>query len=324
MKFFDDYCKVSYLEDIKENDVYLINKWKLVFFHCIELDDYFLKLHNKTLPNNKNKGDKKGQNKKNNSLDYHYKNNLSFDKITPKKNKSGNINKNDSNSKDNNLGQLSNSRSIDRNNSSNTEIENEILNEESITNLSEFKLKEAKQSLQIYENEKIGGNEYEDKCRRILNLMLIFIKKDNYKLLNPKKISIQYFIKLLNIEELEKIKLTKSDAFEIDVVINNFKVSDLKKLIENYSSHFFLKEKMKLDDIIEENINFFGEISKNFILQISNKYEQIKTYFASFKILEMLNKENCAISLEQKKNIFSSFGLEQNKNKNIFFKILKF
>ena len=33
----------------------------------------------------------------------------------------------------------------------------------------------------------------------------------------------------------------------------------------------------------------------------------------------MLNKENCAISLEQKKNIFSSFGLEQNKNKNIFF-----
>ena len=131
--------------------------------------------------------------------------------------------------------------------------------------------------------------------------MLIFIKKDNYKLLNPKKISIQYFIKLLNIEELEKIKLTKSDAFEIDVVINNFKVSDLKKLIENYSSHFFLKEKMKLDDIIEENINFFGEISKNFILQISNKYEQIKTYFASFKILEMLNKENCAISLEQKK-----------------------
>ena len=149
--------------------------------------------------------------------------------------------------------------------------------------------------------------------------MLIFIKKDNYKLLNPKKISIQYFIKLLNIEELEKIKLTKSDAFEIDVVINNFKVSDLKKLIENYSSHFFLKEKMKLDDIIEENINFFGEISKNFILQISNKYEQIKTYFASFKILEMLNKENCAISLEQKKNIFSSFGLEQNKNKNIFF-----
>lgn len=46
--------------------------------------------------------------------------------------------------------------------------------------------------------------------------MLIFIKKDNYKLLNHKKISIQYFIKLLNIEELEKIKLTKSDAFEID------------------------------------------------------------------------------------------------------------
>ena len=82
--------------------------------------------------------------------------------------------------------------------------------------------------------------------------MLIFIKKDNYKLLNPKKISIQYFIKLLNIEELEKIKLTKSDASEIDVVINNFKVSDLKKLIENYSSHFFLKALRKILIFLEK------------------------------------------------------------------------
>ena len=318
LKYFTDYCNISYLEDIKENDVYLINKWKLIFFHCIELDEYFLKLDQKNFQN-KNKFNKKGQSKEHNSFDYQAKNNLSLNRSVPKKNKSESIKKNDSNSKDINSGQPSNSKSAENNNSSNTEIENEILKQELHSNLSEFKLKEAKQSLQIYENEKIGGKEFEDKCRRILNLMLIFIKRDNYKLLNPKKIAIQNFIKLLKIKEIEKTELTKSDTFEIDVVINNFKVSDLKKLIDNYSSHFFLKEKMKLDDIKEENINFFGEISKNFIIQISNKSEQIKIYFASFKILEMLNEANCPISPEQKKEIFSSFGIEQNKNKNIFF-----
>ena len=39
--YIDDYCEVGYLEDIKENDMYLINKWKLIFFHCVKLDDYF-------------------------------------------------------------------------------------------------------------------------------------------------------------------------------------------------------------------------------------------------------------------------------------------
>ena len=291
LEYFDDYCKVSYLEDIKENEVCLINKWKLIFFHCIELDDYFLKLDSKNLPI-KNKVNKKDRSKEH---------------------------KNDSNSKDINLGQLSNSKSIEKNSSFDTEIENEILNEELNINLNEFKLKEAKQFLQFYENEKISGKEYEDKCRRILNLMLIFIKRDNYKLLNPKKISIQSFIKLLNIKEFVKTELTKSDAFEIDVVINDFKISDLKKLIENYSSRFFLKEKLKLDDIKEENINLFGEISKNFIKTISNESEKIKIYFTIFKILEMINEINCPISPEQKNEIFSSFRLEQNRNKNIFF-----
>ena len=35
LDYFDDYCKVSYLEDIKESDLYLINKWKFFFFHNV-------------------------------------------------------------------------------------------------------------------------------------------------------------------------------------------------------------------------------------------------------------------------------------------------
>ena len=41
LDYFNDYCKISYLEDIKESDLYLINKWKLIFLHNVELDDYF-------------------------------------------------------------------------------------------------------------------------------------------------------------------------------------------------------------------------------------------------------------------------------------------
>ena len=43
-KYFYDYCKIKYLEDIKEEDYYLVNKWKLIFYHCVQLDDYFFYL----------------------------------------------------------------------------------------------------------------------------------------------------------------------------------------------------------------------------------------------------------------------------------------
>ena len=30
--YFNDYCKISYLNDIKESHLYLLNKWKFIFF----------------------------------------------------------------------------------------------------------------------------------------------------------------------------------------------------------------------------------------------------------------------------------------------------
>ena len=69
--------------------------------------------------------------------------------------------------------------------------------------------------------------------------MFIFIGRDNYQIFNPHKIPIQKFINKLNIKELGNEKLTDSDSFEIDVIINNFKVSDLKALIKEYSYIFY-------------------------------------------------------------------------------------
>ena len=183
-------------------------------------------------------------------------------------------------------------------------------------NLNEFNLIEAKKSLNIYDNETIDEKEFELKCKRILNIMLIFIQKDNYRLLNPQKISLQNILNNLEIKQLKNVKLTNGDNFEIDIVINNFKLSDLNRLFIKFPSHFLFTDKINFKISKEnENINLIGEISKNFIFQINQKSKQLESYNAVFKIIGHLKEKNCS---EEKNKILSSFGLEQNDNKNIF------
>ena len=185
------------------------------------------------------------------------------------------------------------------------------------TSLNEFKLTEAKKSLMIYDNELIEGKEFESNCRRILNIMLLFIQSDNYTFFNPCKIPLQKIIDYLKIQQFQNDTLTNADAFEIDIVINDFKVSDLQKLIKNYRAHFFFDNKLNLENCkLDEKVNFIGEIARNFVIQIQNKFEQFKTYNATFKIFEALN--NSLLNEAEKNYIFQHFKLENNKNKNIF------
>ena len=294
-KYFTDYCEIKYLEDIKESEYYLIKKWKNIFYHCVQLDDYFYHLapdyivkdkNNKSISLNKSKSKSDSHNILN---------------ITP--NKSGSF-------------QIINTSDI-KDEINISKDKNDKIEKKNNSGQSEFKLKEAKKSLKIYDWETITGEEFESICRRIFNAMLIIVQKDNYTLNNPKKLEIQQFLNSLKLHEFEKKKLTDSDSFEIDIVINEFKVSDLNKLKINFASHFFCMD--KLGDLNEdENINLIGEISRNFIFQIRNKYEQLKIYNAVFKIIEFLNNDKCNIPVENKRNILSKFFLKPNKNKNIF------
>ena len=279
--YFNDYCKISYLNDIKESHLYLLNKWKFIFFHCVKLDDLYFYFS------------------KNNSNSISSGDNLI---VTPS-------------IIDNSINNLSIKEELNIINKEKNEI---IINENSNKKLNEFKLTKAKKSLRIYDNEIIGGDEYKLQCKRVLNLMLIFIGNDNYKILNPHNIPIQKMINKLNIKELEKEKLTDSDSFEIDVIINDFKVSDLKTLIKEYSSHFLLTEKLGISEIDEfTKINLIGETSRNFIIQIDNKYTKLKAYFAIFKIFEKLNEQDCDLLEEEKNYIFNCFNLQKNHNMNI-------
>ena len=118
--------------------------------------------------------------------------------------------------------------------------------------------------------------------------MLLFIQSDNYTFFNPCKI--QKIIDYLKIHQFQNDTLTNADAFEIDIVINDFKVSDLQKLIKNYRAHFFFDDKNDLKNCkLNEKVNFIWEFARNFVIQIQNKFEQFKTYNATFKIFEALN-----------------------------------
>ena len=327
LDYFNDYCKISYLEDIKENDLYLINKWKLIFFHCVELDDYFFYLDKqknslRSFSLSPNKMHKKHEKKKNQSFNIKFENalreksNTNSFKLEKNAKSINNLIPSDLNDTGSSLSLKPSFQKMEESDLSKDESNEIKIEEIPDNNLNEFRLTEAKKSLQIFDNEKKGGKEFEFSCRRVLNLMLLFIQKDNYKLSNPNKIPLQKIINFMKIKELEKVKLTNSGVFEIDVVINDFKVKDLKKLLNNYSSHFFLTENLNIKN--EENINIIGEISRNFLIQIKNKFAQIKTYFAVFKILESLNMKDSSLTEEEKKYIFSCFDLEKTNNKNIF------
>ena len=127
----------------------------------------------------------------------------------------------------------------------------------------------------IYDNELIKRKGFESNCRRILNIMLLFIQSDNYTFFNPCKIPLQKIIDYLKIQQFQNDTLTNADAFEIDIVINDFKVSDLQKLIKNYRTHFFFDDKLNLENCkLNEKVNFKNlsnskPIMKHFLSRVS-------------------------------------------------------
>lgn len=321
-KYFNDYCAISYLEDIKDIDVYLLNKWQFIFHQCITLDDLFFKVKS---PSKRKKKcidksftgkpkniilDKQVEDKKLNSINIIKNNslNLSKDSLETSSNEIKSLNSQD---------QILNSINNNSINSINNKENENSLNSKNKSNviLNEFKLEDDKESIEIYDNKKMSEDEFECYSRRILNLMMIFIGKYLYRIFNPNKIPLLKYIKLLKIKVHNNIKIANSDNFEIDAIINNFKVSHLKDLINKFKNHFFLTEKLKINEK-NNNINIIGEISRNFIFQIKSISENIEIYNIIFKILEKL--KNNDIKEEIKNYIISKLSIKNINNDNIF------
>jgi len=177
---------------------------------------------------------------------------------------------------------------------------NNISGEFTIKDLNELKLGYTKQLLQIFENEKMTGKEFEEYARRTLYLMLLMIKKDNYKILNPKKANLKglgifsqtYF-------NNDKNSLFKEDQCEIDIIINDFEKKDLCQLINNYQNNFYFTDELHLDKL-DEKVNIIGEIVRNLIYQSDNKKKQMNNY------IELIDKLNNIKNGNIKKNINKS------------------
>lgn len=301
-KYFDDYCKISYLQDIKNEDVYLINRWKFIFYHCVMLDGLFQKINikNKNIKKKVLKNGKKSF--ANSSHDISSKN-------------SGSYNLNEENSKNSDSfictnREYENGQSNDE--SKNDSKSNIICENKTNEYLNQFKLKEAKEYLKIYDSEIMNGNEFEFNCKRVLKIMMIFIQRDNYILYSPSKIPIQKIMGMTKIKDENNVKINETDCFEIDVLINNFKIKDFNDLIENFPKQFLLGEKLEDNN---NNINIFAEISRNVIRQIKDKSRQIKIYNIVFKAIERLKHEK---NIENKNYILSKLNLENINNDNYF------
>ena len=301
-KYFDDYCKISYLQDIKNEDVYLINRWKFIFYHCVMLDGLFQKINIK----NKNIKKKVLKNGKKSFA------NSSHD-ISSKNSGSHNLNEENSKNSDSFIctnREYENGQSNDE--SKNDSKSNIICENKTNEYLNQFKLKEAKEYLKIYDSEIMNGNEFEFNCKRVLKIMMIFIQRDNYILYSPSKIPIQKIMGMTKIKDENNVKINETDCFEIDVLINNFKIKDFNDLIENFPKQFLLGEKLEDNN---NNINIFAEISRNVIRQIKDKSRQIKIYNIVFKAIERLKHEK---NIENKNYILSKLNLENINNDNYF------
>ena len=177
-----------------------------------------------------------------------------------------------------------------------------ISGERTIKDLNEFKLGYTKKLLQIFENEKMTGKEFEEYARRTLYLMFLMIKKDNYKILNPKNANLKILDNFLQKYFMNnKIILFKEDTCEIDIIINDFEKKDLEQLINNYQNNFYFTEELHLNKL-NEKFNIIGEIARNLIYQSNSKKKQINNYIELIDKLNNIKNENIKKNTNESKN----------------------
>ena len=163
-----------------------------------------------------------------------------------------------------------------------------ISGEHTKQDLNELKLGYTKKVLQIFENEKMTGKEFKEYARRTLYLMFLMIKKDNYKILNPKKANLKGLDKFLQTFFInDKNRLFKEDTCEIDIIINDFEKKDLEQLINNYQNNFYFTDELHLDKL-DEKVNIIGKITRNLIYQSDSKKKQINNYIELIDKLKII------------------------------------
>lgn len=306
-KFYDesdqetikDYSSLQTLKALKQNPKYYFSKWTVILNHLINLDLYFYYLEEETFT-------KEGKSAKEKYNFYKRK----------KKNKNYKKMVKDSSSFNQTVESIYikfRQTSSETSSNRNSTIQ---LNQNNITNtnkndLEEFKLNYLRKSFKILGFEEIEGISFEDYVKRTLYLMLLILKIDYYEFLNPHNV---LYKELMNISK-NKIEEDFAENYEIDLVINNFKLQDLETLLSKYPKHFLFKEQLKLKEINNNKINIVSEITTDLIKNIDYKSKQLTKYinvlnfFRKFEINKMIEASQ--------KNTINSFQINPF-NPNIF------
>ena len=118
----------------------------------------------------------------------------------------------------------------------------------------------------------------------------VIIRKKNQGL-KKEKISQRVNDELLKKAEIDKNNLKPS--IKLDLVVNNLSKKELEELITNLKNNIFLKEKLNLEKYSDEqNFDLLIEVAKNYFSQSQDKFQQLYSYIALIKVMNLMKDSN--------------------------------
>ena len=138
--------------------------------------------------------------------------------------------------------------------------------------------------------EKSDGKSYEENSIDFIKYALLFSSLEK-KVANPEQLPLNF-----NDELLIKAKIDKNNLkpfIKLDLVVNNLSKKELEELITNLKNNIFLKEKLNLEKYAnEQNFDLLIEVAKNYFSQSQDKFQQLYSYIALIKVMNLMKDSN--------------------------------
>ena len=138
--------------------------------------------------------------------------------------------------------------------------------------------------------EKSDGKSYEENSIDFIKYALLFSSLEK-KVSNPEHLPLNFNDELLKKPEIDKNNLQPS--IKLDLVVNNLSKKELEELITNLKNNIFLKEKLNLEKYAnEQNFDLLIEVAKNYFSQSQDKFQQLYSYIALIKVMNLMKDSN--------------------------------
>ena len=161
--------------------------------------------------------------------------------------------------------------------------------------------------------EKSDGKSYEENSINFIKYVLLFSSLEK-KVSNPEHLPLNFNDELLKKAEIDKNNLQPS--IKLDLVVNNLSKKELEELITNLKNNIFLKEKLNLEKYAnEQNFDLLIEVAKNYFSQSQDKFQQLYSYIALIKVMNLMKDSNDEELKKEYKNICDKLKVSENNEK---------